>query len=85
MREKINKMELKIDIAYEQVLDIVKQLPVNQIARLLVDAKNILEKEKSKEHTSDFQQFLLTAPRMSDEQYETFLENRKMWKQWRAK
>jgi len=72
-------MELKIEINYEQVLEIVRQLPTNQIARLVIDAKTILEREKSRETRSDFQQFLLTAPRMSDAQYETFLENRKMW------
>ncbi|MEZ4776484.1 MAG: hypothetical protein R3D00_25130 [Bacteroidia bacterium] len=78
-------MELKIKIAYEQVIEIIRQLPVNQIARLLVDAKGILEKEKPHEDISAFQRFLLTAPTMSDEQYEMFVENRKMFNQWRKK
>ncbi len=78
-------MELKVNIDYQQVLDIVRQLPVNQVAKLLVDSKNILEKEKAKEDISSFQNFLLSAPTMTDAQYDHFLENRKMFNQWRAK
>ncbi len=78
-------MELKIKIAYDQVLDIIRQLPVNQVARLIVDAKNILEQEQPKEDVTSFQAFLRSAPVMTDEQYETFLENREMLNQWRMK
>lgn len=78
-------MELKIKIAYDQVLDIIRQLPVNQVAKLIVDAKSILEQEQPKEDVTSFQTFLRSAPVMTDEQYETFLENRAMLNQWRAK
>jgi hypothetical protein len=40
-------MELKIEIGYDQVVDIIKQLPINQVARLLVDTKGILEQQKN--------------------------------------
>ncbi len=69
-------MELKISLGYEQVLEMVKQLPANQLVRLIQDSKKILEKEKKVPQTS-FQDFLLSAPTMSDEQHDAFLENRK--------
>ncbi|MCU0444442.1 MAG: hypothetical protein MUE85_05940 [Microscillaceae bacterium] len=78
-------MEVKINLAYEQVLEIVKQLPANQIHKLLTDAKIISESEKSTAKSSDFQKFLLSAPTMSDEQYEDFLKNRAKFNQWRTK
>ncbi|MEY4904183.1 MAG: hypothetical protein RLZZ292_1998 [Bacteroidota bacterium] len=79
-------MELKIEIGYDQVVDIIKQLPINQVARLLVDTKGILEQQKNplKDITS-FQQFLLSAPTMSEKEYDIFLENRKLFNQWRTK
>ena len=78
-------MELKINIAYEQVLDMIKQLPANQVEKLIVDAKTILEKEKKPKDISYFQKLLLSAPTMSEKQYETFVENRKAFNQWRKK
>ena len=44
--KKEHSMEVKINLAYEQVLEIIKQLPNNQIQKLLADAKHILENEK---------------------------------------
>lgn len=76
-------MELKLDLDYPQILNLVRQLPVNQIAKLLVDAQNILEEEKKNENIAAFQTFLLSAPVMSDEQYDSFVENRKLFAQWR--
>jgi len=76
-------MELKLDLDYPQILSLVRQLPVNQIAKLLVDAQNILEEEKKNENIAAFQTFLLSGPVMSDEQYDSFVENRKMFAQWR--
>ncbi len=76
-------MELKLDLNYPQILNLVRQLPVNQIAKLLVDAQSIPEEEKKNENIASFQAFLLSAPVMSDEQYDSFLENRKMFAQWR--
>lgn len=71
-------MELKLDLDYPQILSLVRQLPVNQIAKLLIDAQNILEEEKKNENIAAFQAFLLSGPVMSDEQYDSFVENRKL-------
>jgi hypothetical protein len=78
-------MELKIDIGYSQILEIVKQLPVNQVVKLMVDAQSILEIDKETSEKKSFQQFLLSAPTMSENQYELFTENRKLFNQWRTK
>ena len=78
-------MELKLEIGYKQVLEIIKQLPANQIAKLLIDAQSIIRGEKPKKDISDFQKLLLSAPIMSEEQHNMFVENRKIFSQWRTK
>ncbi len=67
------------------MLYIVRQILVNQIDILIMDDKNILKQEQPKEDVTSFQAFLRSAPVMTDEQYETFLENREMLNQWRMK
>lgn len=81
-------MELRVRIEYEQMLEIVRQLPVDDISRLLNNTRQILEEKKQETPQSspeDFQRLLLSAPVMSDEQYQTFLENRKLFNKWREK
>ena len=78
-------MELKIQIGYDQVLEIIRQLPVNQVEKLIFDTKLFLDQEKPQKNTTSFQKFLLSGPTMSNTQYDTFLENRKYFNQWRAK
>jgi len=46
-------MELKLELNYPQILNLVRQLPVNQIAKLLVDAQSILEEEKKSENVGN--------------------------------
>ena len=76
---------LNIQIAYQQLLETVKQLPENQIAQLVIDLQNITVKTQPKVQVSEFQKFLLTAPKMPQEQYDSFIENRKKFNQWRTK
>jgi len=78
-------MELTLNIGYEQLLFLIKQLPANQIAKLKTDLcdRNVLS--KSKTEITEFQKFLLKGPVMSKEQYETYLENRKHFNLWRTK
>jgi hypothetical protein len=78
-------MEVKMNIEYPQLLELIKQMPVNQLNKLIVDVKSILENERKVENTTTFQEFLLKAPTMSKEQYEVFKENRKLLSQWRNK
>lgn len=78
-------MKLTLDIGYEQLLFLIKQMPANQIAKLKNDIDDSFVVLKSKKEISDFQKFLLQGPVMNDEQYENYLENRKNFNKWRAK
>jgi hypothetical protein len=74
-------MELTVDVKYRQIVDLVRQLPENKIAQLrdFLTYKSIaLPKTTTK--NEDLQTLVLRGPTMSDEQYETFLQNRKMFK-----
>jgi hypothetical protein len=78
-------MELKVDIMYEQLLKLIKQLPAGKIAQLKSELNDTYIKKKAKTEISDFQEFLLKGPVMSDNQYSQFLENRKRFNEWRVK
>ncbi len=78
-------MELKIDLEYEQLLTLVKQLPAAKIVQLKTELSDKLIERKSKSDISELQNFLLNGPVMNDTQHEEFLENRKWFNQWRAK
>jgi hypothetical protein len=78
-------MELTLNIGYDQLLFLIKQMPANQIAKLKNDIDDSFVLLKSKKEISDFQEFLLHGPVMSDEQYDNYLENRKHFNQWRTK
>lgn len=78
-------MELKVDIQYDQLLTLIKQLPAAKIVQLKSDLSDSFIEKKAKSEISDFQEFLLKGPVMSDDQYEQFLENRKQFNQWRTK
>lgn len=50
-------MELKIDIEYEQLLRLIKQLPAPKIIQLKSELSESLIEEKSKSDNSEFQNF----------------------------
>lgn len=79
-------MEVKINLVYQQILEIIKQFPVSQVKKLVIDAQSVLEeKEKQKEPFAFDDEFLNSLSPMTDEQYEEHLENRKHFAQWRKK
>lgn len=76
-------MELKLKIGYNEIWELVKQLPKSQALQLKTDIETqIIQPEKVE--MTDFQKLLLQGPIMDDEQYETYLENRKHLNQWRV-
>ena len=77
-------MEIRLELDYSQIFHLVSQLPANQIAKIKHELSEINIAEKAKEEVSDFQQFLLSAPVMSDEQYNDFQQQRKHFNQWRT-
>jgi len=76
-------MQLTVNIQYDQLINIIRHLPANQIAKIKSDLENI--ESVLKIEKTDFQKFLLKGPVMSDSQYEEFKENRKAFNQWRIK
>jgi hypothetical protein len=78
-------MQLTVNIKYEQLIDVIRSLPVNQLAKLKSDLDSTLALTKVDIDKTDFQKFLLNGPVMSDDQYSAFKENRKAFNQWRSK
>ncbi len=77
-------MKLKVEIAFDELLHVVQQLPE--------DKRAILKKELNKKEVrykegelTDFQKMLLNGPVMSDEQYKNYKDVRKHFNKWRTK
>lgn len=73
-------MELKINIGYQEVLELIRQMSPSQLegVRAVLEEKEVTE-NKSK---TTLQQLLLNGPVMDDEQYKDFLEQRQLFT-WR--
>lgn len=73
-------MEMKIQVGYAQVLELVNQLPEKDIKKLLkqIQAKyEIPGKERIREKKlSPMQEIILQAPTWTDEDYDKYLEIR---------
>ena len=78
-------MEITVDIRYEQLLSAIKKLPAAKVKQLRSVLDDALIKEKASEELSDFQNFLMQAPVMNAEQYDTHLADRKRFNSWRTK
>ena len=69
-------MELQRNLGYEQILNLVRQLPLHEKQRLTheIEQELVLEETCSQEKNqiTDFQELLLHGPVMSDEQFEQF-------------
>jgi len=77
-------MELKLNIGYQKLIELIKQLPANQIRKLKADLASIVTDNDMEKDRSDFQEFLLEGPVMEDDQYQDFLFNRKYFNTWRT-
>ncbi len=67
-------MKVQIDIAFEQLLNLVKTLPAEQLNQL----KNEIEKEnKDKKAEIDLETLLLNGPTATKKQLEVIANNRK--------
>jgi hypothetical protein len=78
-------MELTVNLQYDQLLNFIKHLPANQIAKIKTDLNNIVIKSEKDSEKTEFQKFLLSGPVMSDSQYKEYKRNRKLFSQWRTK
>jgi hypothetical protein len=67
-------MELTMDIKFEQLVEIVNQLPEDMKTKLFQSVSQNKKKSLSKD---DFQKLLLQAPTWSEEQIEAYESARK--------
>jgi len=67
-------MELKVNIGYRQVLELVDQLPERDIQKLIRKIQCKFESHEKKR--TSIQELILQAPTWTDEEYNDFLENR---------
>ena len=75
-------MQVQVDIAFDQLLKVVRKLPAGQL-RLL---KAEIEKEgKDGKSKIDLEALLLNGPTATKKQLETIETNRKAINQWRIK
>ena len=77
-------MEITLNLAFGQIVNLLSQLPASQIAKIKNEFTEYYIAEKAKTEISDFQKFILTGPVMSDEQYSTFNQQRQHFNAWRT-
>ena len=79
---KICAMRLQVEIGFEELVRLARQLSVSQWTKL----KNEVEKKKSSEVSqSDMESFLLNAPTFSRKQLSEVEKARKSISKWRIK
>lgn len=78
-------MELKVDIAFDQLMKAINQLPAAKIAQLKAELSEKKISTKNQTSSSNFQTFLLSGPVMDDNQYELYKETRNRLNKWRTK
>ena len=77
-------MELTLNLEYRQILDLARQLPESQIEKIRKELVENFIQTKAKLEISDFQNFILSGPVMSDTQYQVFIQQRKRFNAWRT-
>ena len=75
-------MSITINIPYEQIRDIVKQLPASELKLLKAEIEKEMTKKKN-EDKDHLKKLLLHGPVMEEEQLDKFKEIRQRINQWR--
>ncbi|MHA4739783.1 hypothetical protein [Dyadobacter sp. MSC1_007] len=73
-------MQVKMDMTFEQLVDVVKKLPAAQLKKLKAVIENEAEKQQS---NTDFAALLRNGPTATKEQIKTIENNRKLLLKWR--
>ena len=74
-------MDIKVQIPFQQLLDIVKKLPSAQKAKL---RKELDEKKSVSKNQDDFIDYLLNGPVYTSQEIQVIEENRKSISEWRT-
>jgi len=75
-------MQVQVEIGFDQLIRIVKTLPVSQLRKLKQEIEKEVEEEKPQ---PDLETLLLNGPMATKKQLETITNNRKAINQWRTK
>ena len=75
-------MQVQVEIGFEQLVNLAKQLPVTQWKKLKTEVEKQAEQVDT---TSDLEQFLLSAPTFNKKQLDEIAKTRKAISQWRTK
>ena len=75
-------MQTQVNIEFEQLVELVKQLPSKKWAQL---KKEVEQKKIDFEQNSDLVSLLLSAPTFSKKQLDEIAKTRKAINQWRTK
>ena len=76
-------MELKINIGYNELFSLIKQLPTHELFQLKLDLSKVYIQEKVKVKKNTLRSLLLSGPIMTDDEYENYQSNRNWINQWR--
>ncbi|MGN6213903.1 hypothetical protein [Parafilimonas sp.] len=74
-------MQVQLDIEFDQLLEIVKNLSSGKLKQLKAE----IEKETKSKKPSDLETLLLNGPVATKKQIDTIVKNRKAINQWRIK
>jgi RNase H-fold protein (predicted Holliday junction resolvase) len=77
-------MTVTLNLEYSQIINIVRQLPAYQIEKLKKELSENFVQTKSMSSKYDFQNFILSGPVMSDEQYQEVKQQRENFNLWRT-
>lgn len=75
-------MQVQVDIGFDQLLKIVKDLPAGKLKQLKAEIEKETVSDKS---NVDLEALLLNGPVATKKQLETIANNRKAINQWRTK
>ena len=75
-------MQVQVDIAFDQLLKVVKKLPEGQLKKLRAEIDREVKEDKS---DIDLESLLLNGPTATKKQIETIQTNRTAINQWRTK
>ena len=67
------------------VLEVGNNTSFNEPQIYVQNQREEKEDNEIQDEPNEFQKFLLTAPTWSDKEYENFIENRKIFNQWKIK
>lgn len=73
-------MQLQMNIEFDKLVQLAKQLPLNQWTKLKREVEKTQRSEKS---ISELEAFLLSAPTFSEKQLEEISKTREAISQWR--